>query len=84
MQGSPVRSSQTDNVNSPHIATAGLAANGDRFHRKQKEPDKFDWEKIEWVDFITHFNAVARWNYWTYSEKGLQLATCLRGKPKKF
>ena len=26
---------------------------------------------------------VARWNDWTYSEKGLQLATCLRGKAQK-
>ena len=30
-----------------------------------------------------HFNVVARWNDWTYSEKGLQLATCLRGKAQK-
>ena len=83
VQGSPVRSSQTDNVDPPHIATANLAANGDRFRRKQKEPDKFDGDKIEWADFITHFNVVARWNDWTYSEKGLQLATCLRGKAQK-
>ena len=81
VQGSPVRSSQTDNVDSPHIATAGLAANGNR--RKQKEPDKFNGDKVEWADFITHFNVVARWNDWTYSEKGLQLATCLRGKAQK-
>ena len=82
VQGSPVRSSQTDNVDSPHIATAGLAANGNRFRRKQKEPDKFDGDKVEWADFITHFNVVARWNDWTYSEKGLQLA--YGAKPKKF
>ena len=31
---SPVRSSQTDNVDSPHIATANLGANGNRFHSK--------------------------------------------------
>ena len=83
VQGSPVRSSQTDNVDSPHVATANLAATGDRFRRKQKEPDKFDGDKIEWADFITHFNVVARWNDWTYSEKGLQPATCLRGKAQK-
>ena len=40
--------------------------------KKPKEPHKFDGDK--------HFNVVARWNGWTYSEKGLQLATCLRGK----
>ena len=83
VQGSPVRSSQTDNVDLPHVATANLAATGDRFHRKQKELDKFDGDKIEWADFSTHFNVAARWNDWTYSEKGLQLATCLRGKAQK-
>ena len=83
VQGSPVRSSQTDNVDSSHIATAYLATNGNCSHGKQKEPDKFDGDKIERADFITHFNVVARWNYWTYSEKGLQLATCLRGKTQK-
>ena len=80
VQGSPVRPSQTDNVDTPHIATANV---GNRFHRKQKEPDKFDGDKVEWADFIAHFNVVARWNDWTYSEKGLQLATCLRGKAQK-
>ena len=80
LQGSQVRPSQTDNVDSPHIATANL---GNRFRRKQKELDKFDGDKVEWADFITHFNVVARWNDWTYSEKGLQLATCLWGKAQK-
>ena len=51
--------------------------------RQQKELDKFDGDKIEWADFITHFNVVACWNDWTYSEKGLQLVTCLRGKAQK-
>ena len=80
VQGSPVSPFQRDNVGSPHIATANL---GNRFQRKQKEPDKFDGDKVEWADFIAHFNVVARWNDWTYSEKGLQLATCLRGKAQK-
>ena len=83
VQGSPVRSSQTDYVDSPHIATANLVVNGNRFRRKQKEPDKFDGNEIEWADFIKHFNVVAHWNDWTYSEKGLQLVTCLRGKAQK-
>ena len=80
VQGSINSPFQRDNVGSPHIATANL---GNRFHRKQKEPDKFDGDKVEWADFITHFNVVARWNDWTYSEKGLQLATCLRGKAQR-
>ena len=80
VQGSLVRPTQKDNVDSPHVATANL---GNCFRRKQKEPDKFDGDKVEWADFIAHFNVVARWNDWTYSEKGLQLATCLRGKAQK-
>ena len=54
-QGSPVRSSQTDNVDSPYIATANLVANGNRFHRKPKKPHKFDWDKIKWADYIHIF-----------------------------
>ena len=46
VKGSPVRPSQTDNVDSPHIATANL---GNRFRRKQKEPDKFDGDKVDKV-----------------------------------
>ena len=52
-------------------------------HRKQKEPDKYDGEKVEWQDFRVHFETVATWNGWTDLEKGLQLATCLRGKAQK-
>ena len=70
-------------MDSPHIATASLAETGDRFRQKQNKPDKFDGDKIEWADFITHFNVVVQWNDWSYSEKGLQLATCLRGKAQK-
>ena len=44
---------------------------------------KYDAEKVEWQDFIVHFETVATWNGWTNLEKGLQLATCLRGKAQK-
>ena len=69
--------------------TAGIASNPCQTdteklpHRKQKEPDKYDGEKVEWQDFIVHFETVATWNGWTDLEKGLQLATCLRGKAQK-
>ena len=45
--------------------TAGMACNPCQTdtkklpHRKQKEPDKYDGEKIEWQDFIVHFVNVA-------------------------
>ena len=60
-----------------------LPVTGNRNQRKQKEPDKFEGDKVEWADFIAHFDMVARWNDWTYMEKGLQLAACLRGKAQK-
>ena len=79
--------------NSPPVVraqpTAGMASNPCQTdteklpHRKQKEPDKYDGEKVEWQDFIVHFETVATWNGWTDLEKGLQLATCLRGKAQK-
>ena len=79
--------------NSPPVVraqpTASMASNPCRTdteklpHRKQKEPDKDDGEKVEWQDFIVHFETVATWNGWTDLEKGLQLATCLRGKAQK-
>ena len=52
-------------------------------YRKQKEPDKYDGEKVEWQEFQVHFETVATWNGWMETEKGLQLATCLRGKAQK-
>ena len=65
------------------VAPQYLPVTGNRNQRKQKEPDKFEGDKVEWADFITHFDMVARWNDWTFTEKGLQLATCLRGKAQK-
>ena len=65
------------------VAPQYLHVTGNRNQRKQKEPDKFKGDKVEWADFIAHFDMVARWNDWTYKEKGLQLATCLRGKAQK-
>ena len=41
--------------------------------RKQKEPDTFDGKKIEWPDYIAHFEQVALWNQWTKAEKALRL-----------
>ena len=65
------------------VAPQYLPVTGNRNQRKQKEPDKFEGDKVEWADFIAHFDMVARWNDWTYMEKGLQLAACLRGKAQK-
>ena len=51
--------------------------------RKQKEPDKYDGKKVEWPDYLVHFETIAKWNGWSYGEKGLQLVTCLRGRAQR-
>ena len=70
-------------VSNPCQTDAEASPNEKLPRRKQKEPDKYDGEKVEWQDFIVHFETVATWNGWTDLEKGLQLATCLRGKAQK-
>ena len=51
--------------------------------RKQKKPDKYDGEKVEWQDYLAHFETIAKWNRWSDGEKGLQLVTCFRGKAQR-
>ena len=51
--------------------------------RKQKESDKYDGEKVEWPDYLVHFETIAKWNGWSDGEKGLQLVTCLRGRAQR-
>lgn len=34
----------------------------DRQQRKEKEPDLFTRENIEWTDYICHFQQVSMWN----------------------
>ena len=48
----------------------------DRSHRKQKEPMRYNG-KGDWDDYLSHFNAVARWNGWSEVECGMQLAISL-------
>ena len=51
--------------------------------RRQKEPDKFDGQKIEWTDYLRHYETVSDWNHWSYSEKGMQLAMALQGEARR-
>lgn len=48
--------------------------------RKQRDPEKFDGEKQEWVDYLKHFETVASWNGWAYEEKAMQLIMSLKGE----
>jgi hypothetical protein len=52
-------------------------------NRKEREPDKFDGENVEWPDYLRHFEQVAVWNRWSESEKTLQLTMSLRGVAQK-
>ena len=51
--------------------------------RKQKEPDKYDGERVEWPYYLAHFETISKWNGWAEREKGLQLVTSLRGKGQR-
>ena len=80
----PVQAQQnTGLTSSPYQIDTEVNASDKSPRRKQKEPDKYDGEKIEWQDFQVHFETVAAWNGWTNTEKGLQLSTSLRGKAQK-
>lgn len=51
----------------------------DRQQRKEKEPDLFTRENIEWTDYICHFEQVSMWNNWSENEKAAQFTMSLRG-----
>ncbi|XP_069106466.1 uncharacterized protein [Argopecten irradians] len=50
--------------------------------RKEKEPQSFDG-KVNFRDFIIHFERVASWNQWNRYEQAQQLIMCLRGSALK-
>lgn len=49
-------------------------------YRKQRDPDKFDGEKVEWPDYFKHFETVSEWNRWSNEEKAMQLGMSLQGE----
>lgn len=51
--------------------------------RKHKEPDVYNGEKVEWPDYLCHFEQVSTWNEWDDSEKANQLAMSLRGRAQR-
>ena len=81
-RSAPTWNRPADVMPSP-VAPQYLPVTGNHNPRKEKEPDKFEGNKVEWADFIAHFYMVARWNDWTYTKKGLHLTTCLQGKAQK-
>ena len=51
--------------------------------RREKEPDKFDGDSVEWKDFLVLFEQVSDWNRWSYQEKAKQLAVYVRCEAQK-
>ena len=51
-----------------------------RHNRKQRDPEKFDGQKIEWPDYHKHFETVANWNGWSLREMAMQLVMSLQGE----
>ena len=45
--------------------------------RKQKDPKPFDGHKIEWCDYLKHFEAVSSWNGWDDNLRAHQLVMSL-------
>jgi hypothetical protein len=50
---------------------------------KQRDPKAFDGNKIEWSDYLKHFEAVSTWNKWTSDQKAQQLVMSFDGEALK-
>jgi len=59
-----------------------LPSNRQSVHRRDREPAKYNG-KSDWSDYLKHFNAVSKWNNWTYDEMGLQLAISLTDEARE-
>lgn len=54
-----------------------------RIGHRIRDPKPFDGVKIEWCDYIKHFETVADWNGWSPAEKAKQLVMCFDGEAIK-
>ena len=50
---------------------------------RQRDPKQFDGNKIEWCDYLKHFEVVALWNKWNDSQKAQQLVMSFDGDALK-
>ena len=50
---------------------------------RQRDPDKFNGQTIEWSDYLIHFETVANWNGWNDFEKASQLIMSLQGEAQR-
>ncbi|XP_069110020.1 uncharacterized protein [Argopecten irradians] len=85
MYGGPVREGIYPSVYEMPLGNVGVGGRGNNSvydntpRRKEKEPQPYDSHKVNFRDFLTHFEHVAQWNRWDGYEQAQQLAMCLRG-----
>ena len=65
-----------------YSSRSSQASDGGR-HVKQRDPKMFDGQRIEWSDYIQHFEAVAQWNRWNEDQKAQQLVMSFDGEAMK-
>ena len=56
---------------------------GPRYSHRQRDPDKFNGQTVEWSDYLTHFETVANWNGWNDYERATQLIMSLQGEAQR-
>ena len=56
---------------------------GPRNGHRQRDPDKFNGQTVEWSDYLTHFETVANWNGWNDYERATQLIMSLQGEAQR-
>ena len=52
-------------------------------NHRQRDPDKFNGQTVEWSDYLTHFETVADWNGWNDFERASQLIMSLQGEAQR-
>lgn len=52
-------------------------------YKKQKDPEKFDGQTVDFRDYIVQFEQIANWNQWSVVEMAQQLTMCLSGEARK-
>ena len=52
-------------------------------NKKLRDPKSFDGVKMDWSDYLAHFETVAKWNEWDNEQKAQQLIISLDGEAMK-
>lgn len=66
-----------NNVSSGHMKANNFVL--DNRQRREKVPDLFNGENVDWADYVCHFEQVSIWSKWSESKTAIQLAMSLLG-----